>query len=93
MANTEVVIEPCHTLEELSEVRGQLKKMRNERSFDRDFLNALFDKRDKQLYPRDLLAAFVPTRRSGRANASTAASGRRAVGILRRSLKVDKSRR
>lgn len=90
----EVVIEPCATLDELGDLRGQIKKLRNERTFDREFLRALFEKRDKQLLPRDLLAAFLPTRRSARTSA--AASGgvaRRAVGILRRTLKVDSKRR
>ena len=87
------VIEPCSSLDELVALRGQIKKLRNERSFDKDFLRGIFEKRDKQLLPRDLLAAFLPTRRSTRTGAAAAASGavaRRAVGILRRSLKVDK---
>ena len=85
-------IEPCVSLDELSAIRGQLKKLREERNFERDFMRNVFDKRDKQLFPRDLLAAFVPTRRSARGSAKTGAAGRRAVGILRRTLKVDKGR-
>jgi ribosomal protein S18 acetylase RimI-like enzyme len=93
MAACEVTIEPCSSLEELGEVRGALRKLRDERTFDRDFLAKVFDKRDKQLFPRDLLAAFVPTRRSARNNAAKkAGSDRRAVGILRRTLKVDNKR-
>ena len=34
-ADDGVAIEPCSSLEELTDVRGQLKKLRNERSFDR----------------------------------------------------------
>ena len=92
-ADDQVVIEPCASLNELYDVRGQLRKLRNERSFDRAFLDALFDKRDKQLFPRDLLAAFLPTRRSGRNPQASDACRRRAVGILRRSLKFDRARR
>mmetsp|Transcript_14206 Transcript_14206/g.23638 ORF Transcript_14206/g.23638 Transcript_14206/m.23638 type:complete len:333 (+) Transcript_14206:47-1045(+) len=89
----EAVIEPCSSLDELGDLRGQIKKLRNERNFDRDFLRAIFEKRDKQLHPRDLLAAFLPTRRSARTCAAKApgSTGRRAVGILRRSLRVDKA--
>ena len=69
-------------------MRAHLRKKQ-----ERGFLADVFDRRDKQLYPRDLLVAFVPTRRSGRAKAAVDASGhggRRAVGILRRTLKFDK---
>lgn len=88
----DVVIEACTSLNELADVRGQLRKLRNERSFDRAFLDALFDKRDKQLVPRDLLAAYLPTRRSGRTPEAGDVFRRRAVGILRRSLKFDRAR-
>ena len=93
----EVIIEACSSLAELDEVRGQLRKLRGERAFDREYMSNLFEKRDKQLFPRDLLAAFLPTRRSRAQTAKGrggdgSALGRRAVGILRRSLRMDKRR-
>ena len=57
----QAVIEPVADLEPLHEVRGILRK-----KFDKKFIDELFDKRDKQLFPRDLLAAYLPTRRSRR---------------------------
>lgn len=87
----DLLIEPCSSLAELGEVRAHLKKKQ-----ERGFLVDIFEKRDKQLFPRDLLVAFVPTRRSGRAKVDgdgDCRGGRRAVGILRRTLKFDKVQR
>lgn len=71
-----VTVRPCESVEALSEVRGRLRKM----DHSQGFLASLFDQRDKQLYPRDLLVAWATSKR-GKS---------RAVGIIRRSLKFDK---
>jgi GNAT superfamily N-acetyltransferase len=71
-----VAVLPCESLEELSEIRGRLRKMDHSPAF----LASVFDQRCKQLYPRDLLVAWVTSRR-GKS---------RAVGIIRRTLKFDR---
>ena len=55
------------------QVRAALKKKYESKRF----LASVFDERDKQLFPRDLLVGSVPSRRGGR----------RAVGVLRRSFR------
>ena len=77
-----VTVEPVRSIEELAEVRTRLRKLNH----DRNFLDWMFHTRDKQLFPRDLLVACVPTRRCAKSG------GRRPVGILRRTLKYDKKR-
>ena len=71
-------LEPCARVESLAEVRGALKKLKH----DSHFMAKIFDHRCKQLYPRDLLVATIPTRKGGR----------RPVGILRRSQRFDKEK-
>jgi GNAT superfamily N-acetyltransferase len=71
-----VTVLPCESVEVLSEIRGRLLKM----DHSRGFLASLFDQRDKQLYPRDLLVAWATSKRGKL----------RAVGIIRRSLKFEK---
>ena len=70
-------IRPCGSADELGDVRGQLRK----REHQRGFINSILDVRDRQLYPRDLLVAWVPARRGGQ----------RPAGVVRRSLKFDKA--
>jgi len=70
-------IRPCGSADELGDVRGQLRK----REHQRGFINSILDMRDRQLYPRDLLVAWVPARRGGQ----------RPAGVVRRSLKFDKA--
>lgn len=93
----ELKVEPAQSLDELGEVRGRLKKLKHSPGF----LASVFDERDKQLCPRDLLVAWVPSRgkRAKRAAAEGNVSpdvaakrvaGRRILGLLRRSLKFDK---
>ena len=65
-------------LEGLGEVIGTIRKRHPSH-----FVHSVFQHRDKQLQGRDLLVAYVPTRKKG---------GRRAIGILRRSLRYDKKR-
>lgn len=76
-----LVIEPAKCAEPLSEIIGRLRKLKHSKRF----LDAIFSARDKQLYPRDLLVAYVPSR-------SKKGSGLRAVGLLRRSFKFDKDK-
>lgn len=72
-------ISPCAGLESLAEILGALRKLKHEKSF----LSKVFEARDKQLFPRDLLVATVPTKRGGR----------RPVGVIRRSLQFQKQKR
>ena len=76
-----LVIDTAKSVEPLSEIIGRLRKLKH----SRQFLAGIFSSRDKQLYPRDLLVAYVPTK-------GKKGSGQRAVGILRRSLKYDKEK-
>ena len=77
-----LTIDTAKSVELLSEIIGRLRKLKHSKKF----LDGIFSSRDKQLYPRDLLVAYVPTKsRKG-------GSGLRAVGILRRSLKYDKEK-
>lgn len=69
-------IGPCRSTEPLAEVRGALKRLKH----DAAFMAKIFETRCKQLYPRDLLVATVPTKKGGR----------RPAGILRRSQRFDK---
>jgi len=71
-----VTVLPCVSAAALGEIRGRLRKMDN----SSHFLFFIFDQRDKQLYPHDLLVATVQTK-SGK---------QRAVGFIRRSLKFEK---
>ena len=75
----EVAIEPCDDTEPLADLRGALKKLKH----DSNFLRKIFDNRDRQLFPRDLLVASVPSRKKGR---------RRPIGLLRRSFTFDKEK-
>lgn len=72
-------IGPCSSIEPLAEVIGALRKLKHEKNF----LAKVFDVRDKQLFPRDLLVATIPTKRGGR----------RPIGVLRRSMMFDKKKR
>ena len=72
----ELAVEPCETIEPLADIRGSLKKLKH----DSNFLFKIFENRDRQLYPRDLLVASVPSRKKGK---------RRPIGILRRSFCFD----
>lgn len=93
----QLVVEPADGLDVLGEVRGRLKKLKHSPAF----LASVFDERDKQLSPRDLLIAWVPSK-SRRAKQQAAAggvvggakqqvvAGRRVVGMLRRSMRFDK---
>eukprot|EP00967_Tisochrysis_lutea_P025559 scaffold29524_cov34-Tisochrysis_lutea.AAC.1 len=74
----QVSVLQCETTEGLAEIRGRLRKM----DHSPRFLSSIFEQRDKQLYPRDLLAAYVPSKRSK--------GSMRPVGIIRRSLKFEK---
>ena len=71
-------IEACANGTDLCEIIGELRKRKHEK----EFLTKIFEKRDKQLSPRDLLVAYVPTKRGGL----------RAAGLLKRSLKFDARR-
>ena len=73
-----MVIEACANGAELCEVIGELRKRKHEK----EFITKIFEKRDKQLFPRDLLVAYMPTKRGGL----------RAAGLLKRSLKFDARR-
>ena len=73
-----MVIEACANGAELCEIIGELRKRKHEK----EFITKIFEKRDKQLFPRDLLVAYVPTKRGGL----------RAAGLLKRSLKFDARR-
>jgi hypothetical protein len=55
-------IGPSASIEELGDVLGALRKLKH----DRNFIAKIFESRDKQLFPRDLLVATVPTRKGGR---------------------------
>jgi ribosomal protein S18 acetylase RimI-like enzyme len=70
-------IRPCETTEQLSEIVGALRKLKHEKSF----IHKIFEGRDKQSWPRDLLAAYVQSKKGKP----------RAVGVLRRSLRFDKA--
>ena len=92
----EVQIAPTEDLSGLAEMRGRLRGMKHSKGF----LAGVFDERDKQLFPRDLLTLRIPTRRAKSGAQQTGAGpqpdappseGSRAVGFLRRSLKFDKS--
>jgi ribosomal protein S18 acetylase RimI-like enzyme len=71
-------IEPCANGAELCEIIGELRKRKHEK----EFIAKIIEKRDKQLFPRDLLVAYVPTKRGAL----------RAAGLLKRSLKFDERR-
>jgi len=71
-----LAISPCASLEPLAEVRGALKKLKH----DKNFLAKIFDTRDKQLFPRDIMVATVPTKKGGD----------RPIALLRRSFCFDK---
>ena len=73
-----MVIEPCANGAELCEIIGELRKRKHEK----EFITKILEKRDKQLFPRDLFVAYVPTKRGGL----------RAAGLLKRSLKFDARR-
>jgi len=72
----DLAIAPCASLEPLAEVRGALKKLKH----DKNFLAKIFDTRDKQLFPRDIMVATVSTKKGGN----------RPVALLRRSFCFDK---
>lgn len=74
-------IDTAKSVEPLSDIIGKLRKLKHSKKF----LDGILANRDKQLYPRDLLVAYVPTK-------SKKGTGQRAVGILRRSLKYDKEK-
>lgn len=73
-----LLIEASPTIEPLGEIIGMLRK----REHPKEFLAKIFEQRDKQLFPKDLLVASFPTRKGGR----------RAAGMLKRSLKFDAKR-
>ena len=73
-----MVIEPCANGAELCEIIGELRKRKHEK----EFITKILEKRDKQLFPRDLFVAYVPTKRGGL----------HAAGLLKRSLKFDARR-
>ena len=73
-----MLIEPCANGAELCEIIGELRKRKHEK----EFITKILEKRDKQLFPRDLFVAYVPTKRGGL----------RAAGLLKRSLKFDARR-
>ena len=56
-----VIIEPCANGAELCEIIGELRK----RGHEKEFITKILEKRDKQLFPRDLFVAYVPTKRGG----------------------------
>ena len=72
-----LTIEPCPDLAPLGDVRGALRKLKHEKSF----LCKVFEARCRQLYPRDLLVAYVPSKKGSP----------RAVGVVRRSQGFDKA--
>ena len=72
-------IGPSASIEELGDVLGALRKLKH----DRNFIAKIFESRDKQLFPRDLLVATVPTRKGGR----------RPVGVIRRTLRFNQKKR
>ena len=78
-ATHSLTIEPCEGMEPLAEIVGALRKLKH----DKKFLAKIFERRDKQLWPRDLLVAYLPTKRTGKP---------RAVGLLRRSFIFDKEK-
>jgi len=73
-------IAPCANLDSMSEILGALRKLKH----DKNFISKVFESRDKQLFPRDLLVATVPTKKKG---------GRRPIGVIRRSMLFDKKKR
>eukprot|EP00316_Scyphosphaera_apsteinii_P005307 CAMPEP_0119314632 /NCGR_PEP_ID=MMETSP1333-20130426/33436_1 /TAXON_ID=418940 /ORGANISM="Scyphosphaera apsteinii, Strain RCC1455" /LENGTH=262 /DNA_ID=CAMNT_0007319783 /DNA_START=30 /DNA_END=818 /DNA_ORIENTATION=- len=98
-----VQLEICSAanLEALGDIRGHLRKLKH----SKQFLEGIFDNRDKQLFPRDILVASIPSRRRAKREAEIPTGGeqaeaggtetgstgrRRAVGILRRSFNFDK---
>eukprot|EP00325_Prymnesiales_sp_UTEX-LB-985_P002152 CAMPEP_0174705988 /NCGR_PEP_ID=MMETSP1094-20130205/9005_1 /TAXON_ID=156173 /ORGANISM="Chrysochromulina brevifilum, Strain UTEX LB 985" /LENGTH=258 /DNA_ID=CAMNT_0015904213 /DNA_START=53 /DNA_END=829 /DNA_ORIENTATION=+ len=68
----------CESLDSLAEVRGALKKLKH----DKNFLAKIFATRDRQLFPRDIITAVVPTKKGGD----------RPIAMLRRSLIFDKAK-
>lgn len=70
-------IQPCASLEPLAEVRGALRKLKH----DKGFMSKIFEARDKQLFPRDILVATVPTKKGGE----------RPIGLIRRSFCFNKA--
>eukprot|EP00965_Chrysotila_dentata_P037360 1242930-Pleurochrysis_carterae.AAC.1 len=93
-----VAIGCVDNVEALGEIKGRLRKLKH----NKGFLQSIFEERDKQLFPRDLLVAWVPTRKASKVQSGSmdvtvpdasgaAQAGRRAVGILRRSLRFDKA--
>ena len=81
LSTGEVSIDTATSVEPLSEIIGRLRKLKHSKKF----LDSIFSSRDKQLYPRDLLVASVPSK-------SKKGTGQRAIGILRRSLRYDKEK-
>lgn len=74
------MIEPCDSIEPLQEIIGRLRKLKH----DKNFLAKIFERRDREIWPRDMLVAYTPPKKKG---------GRpRAVGILRRSFMFDKDK-
>ena len=67
---SDLTIEPCADLTPLADVRGALKKLKHEKSF----LCKVFEARDKQLFPKDILVAYIPSKKGKP----------RAIGVLRR---------
>ena len=78
----DVAIDFCGDVSGLGEVRAALRKLEHPRCF----IASVLDERDKQLYPRDLLVARLPSKKQRKEG------GGRPAGILRRSLKYDKER-
>ena len=78
-ASSSLTIEPCESLEPLADIRGALKKLKH----DKNFLHKIFERRDREIFPRDLLVAYLPAKKAGKL---------RAVGLLRRSLVFDKEK-
>ena len=58
-----LTIEPCKTVDEqLGEIIGALRKLKH----DKNFLAKIFERRDRELWPRDLLVAYMPSKRAGK---------------------------
>ena len=53
-------ITPCPSTEPLAQIRGELKRLKH----DKNFMSKIFEQRDKQLYPRDLLVRSSACSRS-----------------------------
>ena len=77
-----VAVDFCGDVSGLGEVRAALRDLEHPRCF----IASVLDERDRQLYPRDLLVARLPSKKKRKEG------GGRPVGILRRSLKYDKER-